>query len=58
MANIKDMIKEEIRTYERDRDQAAKESSKQAVMQSCYNEFVGILKAILNQIEREDQENG
>ena len=53
MADIKDMIKEEIRTYERDRDTAAKESAKQAVMQSCYNEFVGILKAILNKIEQE-----
>lgn len=53
MLDITDIIKQEIRGYERDRDTAAKEAAKQAVMQSCYDEFVGILKSILSQIEKE-----
>lgn len=53
MADIKDRIKEEICAYERDRDRAAKEATKQEIMRSCYNEFVGVLKAILSEIEKE-----
>ena len=52
MADITDMIKQEICSYERDRDRAAKEVAKQETMRSCYNEFVGVLKVILNEIEK------
>ena len=52
MLDITDIIKQEIRGYERDRDTAAKEAAKQAVMQSCYDEFVGVLKSILSKIEK------
>ena len=55
--DITDIIKQEIRGYERDRDTAAKEAAKQAIMQSCYDEFVGVLKSILSKIEKE-AENG
>lgn len=57
MLDITDIIKQEIRGYERDRDTAAKEAAKQAIMQSCYDEFVGVLKSILSKIEKE-AENG
>ena len=53
MLDITDIIKQEIRSYERDRDTAAKEAAKQAIMQSCYDEFVGVLKLILSKIEKE-----
>ena len=53
MLDITDIIKQEIRGYERDRDTAAKEAAKQAIMQSCYDEFVGVLKSILSKIEKE-----
>ena len=53
MLDITDIIKQEIRGYERDRDTAAKEAAKQEIMQSCYDEFVGVLKSILSKIEQE-----
>lgn len=49
---LKEIIEYEIKSYERDRDTAAKEATKQEIKQSCYNEFVGVLKAILDNIEQ------
>lgn len=54
MADIKEMIEQEIRSYKRDRDTADKEAIKKATMRDCYSEFVGVLETILSKMEQEE----
>lgn len=53
MDDIKEMIKREIRSYERNRDTANKEVAKQTIMRDCYNDFIYVLKDILEKIEKQ-----
>lgn len=53
MDDIKEMIESEIRSYERNRDIANKEVAKQAIMRDCYNDFIYVLKDILEKIEKQ-----
>ncbi len=53
MGDIKEMIEREIRSYERNRDTANKEATKQAIMRDCYNDFIYVLKDVLEEIEKQ-----
>ena len=54
MNNIKELIEQEIRSYERDKNSAGKEALRQQVMYECYNEFIGVLRGILSVIYGDD----
>ena len=54
MSDIRDLIEQEIRVYERDKNSAGKEAIKQQVMFECYNEFIGVLRGILSVIDGDD----
>ena len=56
MKDIKELIEQEIRVYERDKNSAGKEAIKQQVMFECYNEFIGVLRGILSVIGEDDDE--
>ena len=47
MSDIRDLIEQEIRIYERDKNSAGKEAIKQQVMFECYNEFIGVLRGYI-----------
>ena len=51
--DIKEIIEREICSYERNRNTANKEAAKQAIMRDCYNDFIYLLKDILEKIEKE-----
>lgn len=55
MNDIKELIEQEIRIYERDKNSAGKEVIKQQVMFECYNEFISVLKGILNVIDESEE---
>ena len=44
MSDIRDLIEQEIRIYERDKNSAGKEALKQQIMFECYNEFISVLR--------------
>lgn len=52
--NGKEMIEREIRSYENDVRRESREAFKHQVLQECYAEFIGVLKNILNELEKED----
>lgn len=54
MNNIKELIEQEIRSYERDKNSAGKEALRQQVMYECYDEFLHVLNCILSNIDEED----
>ena len=54
MSDIRDLIEQEIRVYERDKNSAGKEALRQQVMYECYNEFIGVLRGILSVIYGDD----
>lgn len=54
MSDIRDLIEQEIRIYERDKNSAGKEAIKQQVMFECYNEFISVLRGILSVIDGDD----
>ena len=55
MSDIRDLIEQEIRIYERDKNSTGKEALKQQVMFECYSEFIGVLKGILNVIDESEE---
>ena len=55
MNDIKELIEQEIRAYERDKNSAGKEAIKQQVMFECYNEFISVLKGILSVIDESEE---
>lgn len=50
--DLKKAIEREIHSYERSRNQALAEATKQKVMLDCYNDFVYTLKDLLKAIEQ------
>lgn len=55
MSDIRGLIEQEIRIYERDKNSAGKEAIKQQVMFECYSEFISVLKGILNVIDESEE---
>ena len=56
MSDIKEIIKQEICEYERDRNTMEKEAITRKIKAECYNEFISRLRDILIEIEKNEQE--
>lgn len=54
IADIKDYVAQELRSFERSRDAARRRAETNKTMQECYNEFAYVLKDILTLLEKED----